>query len=195
MLSLLGWSIFISFLHGLFPNHWLPIIAIGKLSDWSNKKALKVTALLGGIHIFSTLLLGLVLFYLGNQAAENLLDFELITSIGFIVFGLIYGLLPQHKHQSKGAKKISLGYLAFSMILSPCIEIIPFYFSLGEFGWGAYIMVSLIYTLFSLMGILFMAYFGLKAAEKLNENFLLKHEKLIISGIFILVGIVNFFIE
>ena len=81
------------------------------------------------------------------------------------------------------------------MFFSPCIEIIPFFFGLGEFGWPAFFMISLIYTFFSLIGIMFMAYFGLKLSEKLNQSFLLKNEKIIISSIFILVGIVNIAFE
>jgi len=195
MFQLLAWSILISFLHGLFPNHWLPFIAIGKISNWSNQKALKVTAYLGAIHIFSTLLLGFLLFYAGNQLANNQIDIELINGIGFIVFGVVYLFIPSHQNHSQKKKNLTFGYLIISMFFSPCIEIIPFFFGLGEFGWPAFFMISLIYTFFSLIGIMFMAYFGLKLSEKLNQSFLLKNEKIIISSIFILVGIVNIAFE
>jgi len=195
MFQLLGWSILISFFHGLFPNHWLPVIAIGKVSNWSNTKALKVTAYLGAIHIFSTLLLGFLLFYLGNQLSNNHLEIEHLSGIGFILFGVIYFLIPSNHKQKVNRKNITLGYLILSMFFSPCIEIVPFYFGLGEYGWNAFFIVSLIYTLFSLMGIMFMAYFGLKISDKLNQNFLLKHEKIIISSIFVFVGVVNLIIE
>ena len=108
MFQLLAWSILISFLHGLFPNHWLPVIAIGKISNWSNQKALKVTAYLGAIHIFSTLLLGFLLFYAGNQLANNHIDIELINGIGFIIFGC---LLFYSKPSKPLSKKEKLNFL------------------------------------------------------------------------------------
>ncbi len=197
MLQLAGWSILISILHGLFPNHWMPSIAIGKTNNWSNAKSLKITTYLALIHIFSTLLFGVVIYWVGRNLLEDEHFFELITSWGFIVFGVFYFVSSKwlggfDKH---GSKKYTIAYLSLLMLLSPCIEIFPFFFNASAYGLYAFLIIGVIYTFFSLFGVLLMAYFGLKTMERFEHNFLLQNERYIISLIFILVGVFNFIFE
>lgn len=45
MISIITGSIIISLLHAVIPNHWLPVIAIGRKESWSLKQVTNVTLL------------------------------------------------------------------------------------------------------------------------------------------------------
>lgn len=54
-------SLIISLLHSLLPNHWLPIVAIGRQERWTVSQVLTVTFWTGLAHVISTLALGLMI--------------------------------------------------------------------------------------------------------------------------------------
>ena len=43
MFSIITGSIILSLLHATIPNHWLPVIAIGKKEKWSIREVTEVT--------------------------------------------------------------------------------------------------------------------------------------------------------
>jgi len=67
MYGIITGSIILSFLHALIPNHWLPVLAIGKKDNWSLAEISKVTFLSGLAHAISTILLGGIVGVLGLQ--------------------------------------------------------------------------------------------------------------------------------
>lgn len=67
--DLLFGSLALSLLHAAIPNHWLPIVAIGKQSGWSAAKTSRITLLAGSAHALSTVLIGSLLSVAGWQLA------------------------------------------------------------------------------------------------------------------------------
>ncbi|MFN0035302.1 MAG: hypothetical protein ACKVUS_09550, partial [Saprospiraceae bacterium] len=65
---LLG-SLALSLLHAAIPNHWLPIVAIGKRGGWTAAKTTRITLLAGSAHALSTVLIGLLVSVAGWQMA------------------------------------------------------------------------------------------------------------------------------
>ena len=61
MITLIAGSLVLSVLHALIPNHWLPIIAIGRKENWSLAQVTRITLLAGLAHAASTVLIGMIL--------------------------------------------------------------------------------------------------------------------------------------
>ena len=59
MYSLIIGSLLISLLHAVIPNHWLPILAIGKKEGWSLAETSRITFIAGMAHVVSTVIIGL----------------------------------------------------------------------------------------------------------------------------------------
>src|SRR5947209_1104969 len=58
-------------LHTLVPDHWAPIVVVGRQQGWSVARTARAAALAGFGHVSSTLVLGLVLWALGASLASR----------------------------------------------------------------------------------------------------------------------------
>ncbi len=67
MTEILIGTLLLSLWHTLLPNHWLPMLAIGRAQGWSLRQVTRVTLLAGLAHVGSTVLLGFGLALLGWQ--------------------------------------------------------------------------------------------------------------------------------
>ena len=65
MITLISGSLILSILHGLIPNHWLPVLAIGKKEKWDLSETTRVTVIAGLAHATSTVLIGVLLAVVG----------------------------------------------------------------------------------------------------------------------------------
>src|SRR5450759_4459635 len=90
------WQIFIgslilSIIHASIPNHWIPLIAIGKTERWTQRETMMATLISGIAHTLSTVILGIIVGLAGYKLSRN---HELITRIGapaiLIIIGIIY---------------------------------------------------------------------------------------------------------
>ena len=72
MFSIITGSIILSLLHATIPNHWLPVIAIGRKEKWSLAEVTKVTFISAIAHGISTVIIGIILAFIGAQLAENI---------------------------------------------------------------------------------------------------------------------------
>jgi nickel/cobalt transporter (NicO) family protein len=103
--QILWGSLALSLIHAVIPNHWIPLVAVGKAENWSRRELGWATAMTGAAHTVSTILIGLVIGFFGYQLASN---YEFITQIVapliLISLGLIYliadakGNLIGHRH-------------------------------------------------------------------------------------------------
>lgn len=102
-------AVLLSILHGTIPNHWFPIVALGRKQGWSTAKALWGTLITGTAHLSTTVAVGIVIGYLGMQLAHRWGRYELwLGSIFLILFGLWIMLCQQrgvcvHIHWGAGA--------------------------------------------------------------------------------------------
>lgn len=205
MLSLLTGTIVLAAVHALIPNHWLPLVAVAKSERWKRREITLITLLAAAAHVFGTILLGLVLGFIGKELSEEYgKAITVAAAVLLIVFGLIYFTvnLPHHHHNAqqdvsayKRSKKRWVWIFIGMMFLSPCLEVESLFLSAGAFGMAAVFSLSAVYAVISIAGIYLLVSLGIKGVNLLPANFIEHHEKRISGAVLILVGIVTFFLH
>lgn len=202
--NLLIGSILLGSIHAAIPNHWLPVVLIGRAEGWSPRETLGVVALSGFFHTLSTVVLGIGIGAIGVEVSERLeAQTRLIASLLLVFMGLIYFAMHDansaHEHVPKGlvgrSKATIITTLSVAMLFSPCLEIETFFFTAGTLGWTAISTLALTYTVVTIacmVGLTALSYRGL---ARVNWHWLDHNEKRITGGILIALGIFTFFIE
>lgn len=208
------WQIFIGSLilgliHPLFPNHWIPLIAISKTEKWTNKETVIATLVTGFSHTLSTIIIGIVVGFVGIKLSES---YSYITRVAapliLFVIGAIYLLLDlrkthHHHHFDINNEKLKkqkpklaiIISLCLGMFLSPCFEIEAFYFQAATKGWIGILVVSLVYLILTLSIMVCLVYLGIKGVNKFNSHFLEHHEKMITGIVLIALGLLAYYVE
>jgi putative Mn2+ efflux pump MntP len=203
MLTLVFGSFLLSLLHAIIPNHWLPILAIGRKENWSLREILSITAIAGLSHVASTLIIGWALVFFGWEFSKN---FETLTPFiapaVLIFIGIIF-IYRHHKHkhfhvadqQHQNSKTKMILTLSVAMFLSPCLEIEAFFLAASSQSIGWTIFMSAVYAVVTLSGMIIwvnVAYHGL---NKLNWH-ALEHKAGIITGsTLIATGVLTYFLH
>lgn len=202
-------SLLLSLIHALIPHHWIPIIAISKTEKWTNKEAIFATFITGLSHMVSTIVIGIIVGFIGIKLAES---YSSITSIAaptiLLAIGIVYLILDlraKHHHhhfgleemasKNKRSKTAILTSLSIAMFLTPCVEIEAYYFQAATFGWSGIFIVSAVYLVMTLLFMFGLVYLGLKGVNKLNLSYLEHHAKRITGIVLIALGIVAYFVE
>lgn len=205
MLSLLTGTLILAAIHALIPNHWLPLVAVAKAEGWKKKEITTVTLLAAGAHVFGTVVLGIVLGYIGKELEEEYgKTITVASAVILIVFGLIYFTvnLPHHHHSTqqdvsayKRSKTRWVWIFIGMMFLSPCLEVESLFLSAGVFGMSAVLALAATYAVVSILGIWLLVSLGIKGVNLLPAEFIEHNEKKISGIVLILVGIVTFFLH
>ena len=205
MLSLLAGTILLALVHALIPNHWLPLVAVAKAERWKKKEITTVTLLAAAAHVFGTVVLGIILGFIGKELKEEYgRAITVASAIILIVFGLIYFTvnLPHHHHSTqqdvsayKKSKTRWIWIFIGMMFLSPCLEVESLFLSAGAFGMGAVFSMAAAYAVVSIFGIWLLVSLGVKGVNLLPADFIEHNEKRISGIVLILVGIVTFFLH
>ena len=121
-----------------------------------------------------------------------------------IVFGLIYFTvnLPHHHHSAnrdvqdyqRSHRKWILIFVGM-MFLSPCLEVESLFLSAGAYGMSTVFLLSVVYGIVSISGILLLVNIGNKGVNLLPANFVEHNEKRISGAVLIIVGIISFFLH
>jgi hypothetical protein len=205
MFSLLAGTLILAFVHALIPNHWLPLVAVARAERWKLRDLNVVTLIAAASHVIGTVLLGIVLGLIGDKL-ENQFGriIYVVAPVLLITFGLIYYTvnLPHHHHQTKKdvadykrSKKKWIVIFIIMMFLSPCLEVESLFLSAGAYGMGTVAVMSIIYTIISISGILLLVNLGNKGVSLLPAEFVEHNEKRISGGVLIVVGIISFFLH
>ena len=203
MFSIITGSLLLSILHALIPNHWLPVIAIGRKENWTVKEVSKVTLITAIAHAGSTVLIGIILAYLGATLAEHVNQFtHIIAPCILIALGLIF-IYRHHRHQhfhidddikKKASKRSIIVALTVAMFLSPCMEIEAYFLLAGTKAKWLIWLIALMYFLITTSGMLLLVRYAYKGLLKLNWHSL-EHNAGIITGVtLVATGIISFFI-
>ena len=197
----------LSILHASIPNHWIPLVALSKSENWSQKFTLGVTAIAGFAHTISTIIIGIIVGFLGYKLSGSYSFIVEIVAPGILIFlGIIYLLLSvkynrRHHHEiemeddkKKNTTAIIIA-LTISMFFSPCLEIEAYFFVAGKLGWTGIITVSVIYTIITISGMFLLVWLGLKGVKKIKSHFLEHHEKTITGILLIVLGVAGYFIR
>jgi hypothetical protein len=203
-------SLVLSLIHALIPNHWLPLIAISKTEQWTQRQTLWATAITGFAHT----LIGIIVGFVGYKLSSS---YEIISTVAapiiLLGLGIIYVLLDfrgNHHHSHASGHEHTQSYssktgkskwyailisLSVAMFLTPCFEIEAYYFQAGTIGWTGIFIVSAVYLLITLLVMLLLVYLGLKGIQTFNSHFLEHHEKGITGFVLIVLGILAYFVE
>jgi nickel/cobalt transporter (NicO) family protein len=205
MAQLIAGSFLLSLIHAAIPNHWLPLVLLGRSEGWNKKETLWIAGIAGFAHTLSTVGLGVVIGLIGVELASKYEVFtQVVAPLILMCMGLIYfGLDFKHTHADftateaieKKSKWTIVLSICVAMFFSPCLEIESFYLSAGSFGWKGIIAISLIYLVVTITGIMTLVVLGGRSLEKINWHLLEHHEKKITGFTLILLGIVSFFMN
>lgn len=197
-------TVSLSLLHAIIPNHWLPLVAIGRKEGWSLGETLRVTLLAGLGHAVSTILIGVSLGLLGIGLGESVEHFaHVVGPIVLIALGVFF-LWQHHRHKHfhlktgglrKRSKRELIGVLVLAMFLSPCLEIEAYFLMAGTIGWEAILLISGLYLVISLSGMLVWVGIAYRGLLKLNWH-AIEHNAGMITGLVLIVtGILAFYLH
>lgn len=204
-------SLILSTIHALIPNHWLPLIAVGKTENWTWSQTLWATLITGVSHILSTIIIGIVVGLIGYKlAAKYAVISEAIAPGILIALGLVYifcNFYGRHHHNhdlmphldgrdGKKSRWITIiTSLSIAMFLTPCIEIEAYYFQAGTIGWTGIFIVSAVYLLVTIMIMLSLVSLGMKGVQTFKSHFLEHYEKSITGAVLIVLGVLSWFVR
>jgi putative Mn2+ efflux pump MntP len=207
MIQLFFGSILLSLVHAVIPNHWLPVVAIGKAEKWTLRETVIVTGVSGLAHTLSTVLVGIAIGIIGIHLSKSYTFItEKIAPAILILMGLIYLVLDRiktHKHhhgldaekvRSRSKTAIILS-LVITMFLSPCLEIEAYYLQAASAGWMGILMVSLVYIFITVAGMIILVILASKGVKSIQSNFLSHHEKMLSGIVLILLGLFALFVH
>jgi hypothetical protein len=192
--------------HALIPNHWIPLVAIGKTDNWTGRETLWISTVTAAAHTVSTILIGIAVGFAGYRLSTS---YEFITrtvapSI-LIMLGIVYLVMEfrgsgHHHHidnaPAGGKSKLAIvASLSAAMFFSPCLELEAYYFTAGTLGRRGIIAVSLVYFVITVSGIVLLVFLGRRGIDRLKWHFLEHHEKALTGTVLVIVGILAFFID
>ncbi|MGZ3930885.1 MAG: hypothetical protein ACXVPQ_03500 [Bacteroidia bacterium] len=192
----------ISILHALIPSHWLPILVFEKRFAWTKEQTYRITIIAALLHALSTVLLGIVIGLLSYELSTVMKTVSAILLPSLLILLGIVFMVRHHKHnhfhlaneeqmKTMDARKI-ISVLLVSMFLSPCLEIEGYFIMAGSLGWKYILLVSLLYILISVIGILAWMSFAKSILNRINAH-KIEHNAGLISGIILIVtGLLNF---
>ena len=204
MISIITGTLIISLLHAVIPNHWLPLIAIGRKEQWSLTEVTKVTVVCALAHSLSTIIIGVLLSLLGTKLDDSVTHFTgIIAPIILISMGLIF-IYRHHRHKhfhvdkeltEKKSKSAIITALVIAMFFSPCMEIEAYFLLAGTQAKWLVVFIALMYLVITTTGMMLLVRYGYKGLLKLNWHSI-EHNVGIITGlILVATGIITFFIQ
>ncbi|HXS56474.1 MAG TPA: hypothetical protein VN726_10150 [Hanamia sp.] len=204
MFSIITGSIILSLLHATIPNHWLPVIAIGRKEKWTLAEVTQVTFISAIAHGLSTVAIGFILGILGAQLADKIEYFtHFIAPVILILLGVVF-IYRHHNHKhfhldddikKKQSKNKIIIALVLAMFLSPCMEIEAYFLLAGtQAPWLIWFIAGL-YLVITTAGMVLLVRFAYMGVLKLNWH-TLEHNAGIITGVtLVATGILAFFIH
>ncbi len=98
-------AVFLSIVHALMPDHWIPIVMISRTEKRSRTETSWITALIAIPHIISTILIGILIGIIGYKiSSAHEFVMRVTAPLILIVIGLIYVALDfkdDSKHHHK----------------------------------------------------------------------------------------------
>ena len=206
MIQLFFGSLLLSLVHASIPNHWLPVVAIGRAEKWTLRETLMVTGISGFAHTLSTIIVGITIGIIGITLSSSYrIISEKIAPGLLILLGIIYLVIDRlrhHKHNhgldrpvNQKSKMAIISSLALAMFLSPCLEIEAYYLQAAAAGWLGIIMVSAVYVILTVSGMLLLVFLASKGVRSIQSHFLDHHEKLLSGIVLIVIGVFSLFVS
>lgn len=171
-------------------SQWILLVATKKAEHWSQKDTLWMTAITGFAHAIGTILIGGAVSTLTYRLAYGYeeLIIHFIAPGAFCGLGLLnsYRLRNQRFSRNKHHyirlmrsnpnwnRLTTIATLSAVMFFSPCFEMVAFYLLGSALGYWGLALISTVYLVVTLSGMLAIVRLGLKE----NERFVFKVEAL-----------------
>ena len=204
MASIIIGSLLISLLHAVIPNHWLPVLAIGKKEGWTLGETTRITFIAGMAHVVSTVIIGLMLGLISGELSNNIDHFSHIVAPAILILIGLYFVKQHYSHHhfhlekkqlEKKTKSSIILALVTAMFLSPCMEIEAYFLLAGERGWPMMAAVATMYSVITITGMLLWIRIVYKGLVKLNWH-KWEHNAGIITGVVLIAtGVISFFVS
>ena len=206
MWQIISGSLLLSLVHAAIPNHWLPIVAIGKSERWTMRETLNATVLIGAAHIARTILIGVLIGLAGFRLSSNHAELaHWIAPVVLAVLGLIFiasdFIGKGHRHHNHfdetggRSRRAIVGSMVVAMFFSPCIELEVYVLPAGAFGWSGILTTSVIYLFATVSTMLLLVYIGTKGLSRLNWHIFEHHQKTLTGAILIALAALSFIID
>lgn len=187
----------IGFVHSITPAHWIPVVLMSKTRKWSIPTTLGGALVVGGSHTVLTLAIAWVAVQL---RLHEILNFEheierfggwvlLSSGVAFATLALVsHARCRGHEHHGpkpNGRKPLIFLFLAG---FNPCIAVLPIFFALAPFGYGALSLGSLTFAAGVMAAIVGASVLVRAGVAKLDHPFLEHHGDVITGAGIALVG-------
>ncbi len=204
MITLITGALVLSILHGIIPNHWLPVLAISKKEKWNLSETTRVTLIAGLAHAASTVLIGVLLALIGAKLAVIVESFTAFVAPALLVaLGIFYIYqhsrhhhfhMHGHPEQATNKKRLILS-LASAMFFSPCFEIEAYFLVAGAEGLWLVALLAALYTVVTVSGMIVWVRLAHSGLLKMNWHSL-EHNAGIITGVTLMLsGILTFILR
>ena len=190
----------------MIPNHWMPIVIIGKGEGWEKSKLQKTAILAGASHSLSTILIGVAVGLLGMKLTTISMNaMKLVGPSLFFIYGILYLIagirdnIREHSHRHihlnravSQTGKTATSAIMISMFFTPCLEIETYFFNASVVGWLGIAIVGLTYFCVTVIGLLFMVNIGKKGLEFRGFRLFEKYERHILGIFLMLIALISY---
>jgi nickel/cobalt transporter (NicO) family protein len=181
----------ISIIHSLVPHHWLPFVIVGRAQGWKTKKTLFFLGLGALAHTLSTIAIGLLVGYLGQELDKRI---EVLHGVvpGLILFAFGGGFFLSsfnHTHHEI-SERMAASSLIVMLALSPCLVVAPAFLLMGPLDVGSILLISLCMSALSVAGMMLLGWIALKGLNTFKLHWLEKNEPRIMGSLLMLLGLI-----
>lgn len=195
--------------HSLIPDHWLPIVLVGRRERWSLSKVMRVAALSGAFHVMLSFALGVAAYFLGETAARSVgSGIEIGSHVLLVVFGtgyVAYDITLGHGRRAfrdprhtEGAhmphlppSSAAVPWIIAAVVgFNPCVLVAPLLVSAMALGEGPLLLTTLAVFSFTTAGALLVSTaIGHKGAERFHARWLERWGGILSGGLVAVLGI------
>lgn len=188
-------------LHGLLPDHWLPYVLLAKARRWDLSRSIGATVAGGVAHLASTAALGLVLAFLGAEAAPAVGPAAELAGAGILaVFGLALSLRAvraRHPSPSPRTEPRPLSasgdrsHLVQGVLLGlrPCAEAMALFLAAAAYGLTSSVLAVIAWVASTLGTMLAAVWLSLRGLRDFRPQFLERWGELVAGLVILLMGL------
>jgi nickel/cobalt exporter len=187
-------------IHALIPDHWLPLVLMGRSQRWTDRHTSLMVGLAGVLHVAVTLLVGGLAITLGTGTIRELAvrlgtSLETLAGLLLAVFGLTYGIWAHRREarahgparQATGPGRhvhahghllehwyhgsLTGGALVAIIGISPCVLLQPILFAAAAEGVAALAACALGFALGTVGTMVGVAAFATRAVQRIELPF------------------------
>jgi nickel/cobalt transporter (NicO) family protein len=189
--------------HALAPDHWMPLAALARAQNWTERRTARIAAACGFAHVTVSVIVGVIGLALGVRIFDRFgTELESIAGFVLIGFGVLYALwglgharahLHGHHHHHydhiHDVGRVSPWMVFLLFAADPCLAIFPLMFAALPLGWGAVGAVILLYELATIATIVLLVLPARAAATVVKGRFVHRWGDALAGAFIVFVGV------